>query len=125
MAPLKSLLITIFALFAYLGHSQAIEPEVINIGGDFWDDGSNYISWNIGEVITDTFDDQENLVTSGYLQPAIDGPCLDVELTYFPNPTLDILRVETRDCDKIKSINIVDPNAGRAGHGWSRKSYSL
>ena len=108
MTPLKSLLALLVVLLLNKAEAQAIEPDVLNTAGFSWTDDFLYVSSNIGESIVGSLELEDQLLTVGYLQPAIDGPCKDVEFTYFPNPTLDILNIETNDCDKIKSINIID-----------------
>ena len=108
MTPLKSLLALLVVFLLNKAEGQTIEPDVMNTAGFSWTDNMLYVSSNIGEAIIGTLELDNQLLTMGYLQPAIDGPCKDVEFTYFPNPTLDILNIETSDCDKIASINIID-----------------
>ncbi|MFC2176342.1 hypothetical protein ACFLR1_05175, partial [Bacteroidota bacterium] len=51
-----------------VGMSQSISPEVIASAGGHFDNGTTQLSWTLGEVAIDTYDNGTNIITQGFHQ---------------------------------------------------------
>ena len=97
---MKVIFIYLF-LFCSLEYSiaQTINPQVISSAGNNFTNGSNHLEWTLGEPVTSTLNNGNSLLTQGFHQnnlviSAIDNVDVDIEVTIFPNPTIDILQMK-------------------------------
>ncbi|MBN1597446.1 MAG: T9SS type A sorting domain-containing protein [Bacteroidales bacterium] len=90
------LLITSLILFAV---QYSICQEVIAASGDDAASADLSISWTIGETVTGTFENSNGILTQGIHQgyltvtPINETQELNFEISAFPNPASDILRI--------------------------------
>ncbi len=61
-----SLLLLGFSIFA-----QSIEREVVASSGDYYEGANISLSWTLGEIATETYDNGSNILTQGFQQPDI------------------------------------------------------
>jgi hypothetical protein len=67
-----------------------------------------FISFSIGEPAISTIGTKEGYITQGFLQPEV-LPCTDIKFRYYPNPAIDLIRVEADGCEVgILSIVVLD-----------------
>lgn len=90
----------ILCLSCLLAKSQAtIERDVIATAGDDFVAPTFSLSWTLGEPVTETFINDDIMLTQGFHQgefklTAIREPLAEqFDITVFPNPTPDILNI--------------------------------
>jgi hypothetical protein len=93
--------------------AQSVTPEVIASAGEHFDNGNVQLSWTLGEVMIDTYDNGTNILTQGFHQPmltvtAVDETLADVRLSLYPNPTSDYLNIELGNNDKDINLQLYD-----------------
>ena len=95
---------SIFLLMAYCAlnfPSSLTAQEVVSSAGDTFHNGNGSISWTLGEIVIETFESPEVIITQGFHQPVLlvstltEEPGVDFRLTAFPNPTRAHLFVST------------------------------
>lgn len=96
---MKFLTILSFAALPLLGVAQSIEPQVIASAGEHFSNGNVQLSWTLGEVMIDTYDNGTNILTQGFHQTeltvtSIEETLADVRLNMYPNPTMEFLNIE-------------------------------
>ncbi len=96
---MKFLTILSFAALPVLGVAQSIEPQVIASAGEHFSNGNVQLSWTLGEVMIDTYDNGTNILTQGFHQTeltvtSIEETLADVRLNMYPNPTMEFLNIE-------------------------------
>ncbi len=95
--------------------AQTLSPEVISSAGTEFTNGSNSLSWTLGEPVTSTLTNntvvtqgfhQDNLIISGIDSPKEpDGSGIAV----FPNPVSDIVLVQIKsNADEQNSLELYD-----------------
>ncbi len=91
-----------------IGYGQANTPAVTNLAGfDGTQDGS-VVTMSIGEPAITTLSNPAAIITQGFLQPEI-LPCLEVQLSYYPNPTTSDITLEAGGCEtQIESIELLN-----------------
>lgn len=79
-------------------YSQTLSPEVISSSGKSMTDGTTTIEWTLGESVTATLDNSQNMLSQGFHQTNIlvtSIPNTVVSgLSVFPNPTINIVNVQ-------------------------------
>jgi gliding motility-associated-like protein len=111
------ILICIFVLLVVVGKSQTITPSVINTSGGGGTVGSTGVEtyYNIGEPITTTIGNINNVITQGFLQPDIFG-VLDLSITpLFQNESC----LNQKDGLISLALNTVPSNASQLLYIWS------
>lgn len=110
---MKFLTIISLSLFPFLGMAQSITPEVIASAGEHYDNGSVQLSWTLGEVMIDTYDNGTNILTQGFHQTeltvtSIEETLSDVRMNLFPNPTSEYLNIELGNNEKDINLQLYD-----------------
>ena len=107
--------LTVFSLvfLPFLGTSQSISPEVIASAGEHFDNGTVQLSWTLGEVMVDTYDNGTNILTQGFHQTeltvtSIERELVDVEMNVYPNPTSEYLNIDLGRNDKDINLQLYD-----------------
>ena len=91
--------IALIALPMLVG-AQSITPEVVASAGEHFDNGSVQLSWTLGEVAVQTYDNGSNILTEGFHQPELlitsieEVSELDMSVNIFPNPTTEFINIE-------------------------------
>jgi len=93
-------ILTIISLISlpFFGTAQSISPEVIASAGEHFENGSAQLSWTLGEVMIDTYDDGTNILTQGFHQTqltitSVEETLADIRLNMYPNPTSELLNI--------------------------------
>lgn len=70
---MKTLILTIsiFTLSTCLLVSQSIERDVVASSGDYFEGVDISLSWTLGEIATETYDNGSNILTQGFQQTGI------------------------------------------------------
>ena len=84
--------------------------EVIATAGDYAMQNNSSLSWTIGEGITETFSDTENILNQGFQQTGLTIteieklPGLKFEILAFPNPTKEnvILKIKNGQIENLQ-----------------------
>jgi hypothetical protein len=100
---MKKITIVLFSLFATLSVSA---QEVVATQGDSYTNGDVSMDFTIGEVIINTETDAATDLTQGLHQTtwtitALDGDAPSYEATVFPNPTADVLNIQTSKFENV------------------------
>lgn len=121
--------LTAFSLAAlpFLGMAQSIEPQVIASAGEHFDNGSVQLSWTLGEVVIDTYDNGTNILTQGFHQTeltvtAIDETIANVRLNMYPNPTSELLNIELGNNESDINLQLFDMS-GKLVHQVKIEAY--
>jgi hypothetical protein len=110
---MKFLTVISLSLLPFFGMAQSITPEVIASAGEHYDNGSVQLSWTLGEVMIDTYDNGNNIVTQGFHQTqltvtSIERELVDIEMNVYPNPTSEFLNIELGRNDKDINLQLYD-----------------
>ena len=94
------LLFTFFSCFTCL-YAQRLKPELICTGSGIISNGTTNISWTIGEGVISTMNAPSIQLTNGIAQPdykitAVMNNLSQIDISLFPNPTKDILVLQTK-----------------------------
>ncbi len=88
--------------------------EIISSSGDFFNNGNISVSWTIGEPVTETIANGNNIFTQGFQQSCLNVTNItevnsDLNIKIFPNPAGDYINLTT---DKFYNLNyeIIDIN---------------
>ena len=103
-------------LYISIGFSQSIYPYVIAASGDYFSDGTNELSWTLGEIATETFSSVNNILTQGFQQPSYNNYTIITEnktpntnICIYPNPVNDNLFIElTTPKETVITIKLTD-----------------
>ncbi|TVQ07413.1 MAG: T9SS C-terminal target domain-containing protein [Bacteroidetes bacterium] len=81
---------------------QSAGPSVVNSAGGQGESATMSIVWSVGEVVTETFQSEDRVLTQGVLQPEIIVTMVEdfaagIRVDVFPNPTRDRLTVSVKD----------------------------
>ena len=98
--------ITQFSLFLALSTNAVVAQEVVSTQGESYSNGSGSIDYTIGEVVINTIDDGTHTLTQGFHQTnwnflGLDNHSPNYSVVIFPNPTEDILNIETNMFENV------------------------
>jgi hypothetical protein len=102
---MKTILSIAFTSVVLMLSAQAQNHEVIAASGDSYDNGTYTLSWTLGEVVSETMGNSTITLTQGFQQPSLvitsieDVENSQLEVTAYPNPTLNILYMEIMEDD--------------------------
>ncbi len=79
--------------------AQSLSPEVISSAGSSFTNSSATLDWTVGEPVTSTLNNSNNILSQGFHQPnllvtAISEAAADYSVTLFPNPTVDLIQLQ-------------------------------
>ena len=104
------LLTTVLVFSAHILSGQKIEPQALSSAGEHMKSGNINLDWTLGENAVETIGDNQNKLTQGFQQGEMNFTTSvfavnnDISIRVFPNPTSDILYIESSD-------NMVDLSA--------------
>lgn len=84
--------------------------EVVSSAGNVFHNENGSISWTLGELMIETFESSDLILTQGFQQPVlsvstlIELPGIDFLITAFPNPTRAHIFVTT-DFDQAQNLD--------------------
>ena len=113
MKIMKFLTIVSLSVLPFVGMAQSVTPEVIASAGDHFQNSSVQLSWTLGEVMIDTYDNGTNILTQGFHQTeltvtSIEETLSDVRMNLFPNPTSEYLNIELGNNEKDINLQLYD-----------------
>jgi hypothetical protein len=77
--------------------SQSLTPEVISSTGAFFSNGTNQLSWTLGEPVIHTESAGNYTLTQGFHQTLLSANPVnfigDYDIKVFPNPTRELLQI--------------------------------
>ncbi|MBN8694884.1 MAG: T9SS type A sorting domain-containing protein [Bacteroidetes bacterium] len=78
--------------------AQTLSPEVISSAGTSMTDGTTTLEWTMGESVTATLDNTQNMLSQGFHQTYILVTSISNTvvsgLSVFPNPTINVVNVQ-------------------------------
>lgn len=100
---------------------NAQNQEVVSSAGDHYDNGTVQISWTLGEIVTETASDGNNIITQGFHQSNLTITKIDEDylnninasVNIFPNPTSDLATIELTDVESANFIYELNDNKGK------------
>lgn len=124
---MKFLTILSIACLPFLGMAQSISPEVIASAGEHFDNGTTQLSWTLGEVVIDTYDNGTNILTQGFHQTqltitSVEESLTDVRLNMYPNPTSELLNIELGNNESDINLQLFDMS-GKLVHQAKIEAY--
>lgn len=111
---MKKILLGLTLITSSISIAQSISPDVTATAGAHFAIPSIQISWTLGEPVTQTLSSGSTVLTQGFQQSNISVVGIfDYEFSYevkvFPNPTIDVVRVELSEDVTSGSLSIIDP----------------
>ena len=124
---MKFLTILSLAVLPYLGMAQSIEPQVIASAGEHFDNGTTQLSWTLGEVVIDTYDNGTNILTQGFHQTeltvtSVEETLANIQLNMYPNPTSELLNIELGNNESDINLQLFDMS-GKLVHQAKIEAY--
>lgn len=90
----KSILFTL----TFFSTSYFLGQEVISPSGNAYNNSGVHLYWTIGETVTTTEDDGNNIITQGFHQPQVTISTIkestNTTFTVYPNPTTNYFTIE-------------------------------
>jgi hypothetical protein len=105
--------IALIVAFCYSVLSYGQEQAVMGAAGVEASNIAGQVSFTIGEMVVETAQTPNNIVTQGYHQSAlvvtaIGDPIADLNLLVYPNPTSDWVILESSKLQNIVSVSLYD-----------------
>ena len=100
MKKLKFYFIVFFIVCLF---SKTKAQEVIATSGNHYENNEIQISWTLGEPVIETLSNENSTLTQGFHQSKLIVTAINevsvpgVNITAYPNPTSDILKVEVKN----------------------------
>ncbi len=66
-----TILSIVFFSHAIFCFGQSIERDVVAASGDYYEGANISLSWTLGEIATETYDNGNNILTQGFQQPGL------------------------------------------------------
>ena len=85
--------------------------EVIATSGNYHENSSGSISWTIGELVSEAFENSENILTQGFHQTMLTVTLIkefketDIQITVYPNPVKEKLIIDVKEA-KFNSLQM-------------------
>ncbi len=110
---MKFLTVVSIVLLPVFGLAQSVSQDVIASAGEHFDNGSVQLSWTLGEVMIDTYDNGSNILTQGFHQTnlvvtSIEENLADMSLNMYPNPTSEFLNIDLRNNEEDIELQLFD-----------------
>jgi len=115
------------AALPFLGVAQSIEPQVIASAGEHFDNGTTQLSWTLGEVMIDTYDNGTNILTQGFHQTeltvtSVEETLANIRLNMYPNPTSELLNIDLGNNESDINLQLFDMS-GKLVHSDKIEAY--
>jgi hypothetical protein len=110
---LKRLPLLALGCLAMTAHGQSTSPEVIASSGDHFDNGTNSISYTIGEPVILTVSSTNNTLTQGFHQTSLlidavaEGPEYS-GISVYPNPTNNQITISAEQLGLYDDAHLFD-----------------
>lgn len=91
----------LFLSFSSIDYGQSISPKIVSTSGNSISNSSYNLSYNIGEVATETINNNNYMISQGFLQPANQDNFIKLvsdnfTLTAYPNPVSKLLNLDIK-----------------------------
>ena len=96
----KSTLLGILIFACLIVHGQTTPLQLVGTAGDTYKNSNYQLDWSIGELLTESYSDDQNLLTQGFHQGKYiitttkQIPDIQFEISAFPNPAADYVQVK-------------------------------
>jgi len=139
-------LLFLFPIFIFqysILSAQSLSPQVNAAAGNYYSGKNAKLQWTIGEVVTETFSNNNNKLTQGFYQTKItitdisELPIINYQLSIYPNPTSSAITIETDGLKEKTFVELYDMNgktlhsetlisslSGRSGGAINLENYS-
>ena len=121
----------LFLLFSLLLVNSCFAQELISTAGDFNQSTNYLVSWSIGEPVTETFHDNDYLLTQGFHQTkltitsVVENGISNVDFEVFPNPTSEIVKIKTEKNEEEFEWIILDNKGVLIDKGTIKKETQI
>lgn len=124
---MKFLTVISLAIVPFFGMAQSISPEVIASAGEHYENGSAQLSWTLGEVMIDTYDNGTNILTQGFHQTqltvtSVEEVLAGIRLNIYPNPTSEVLNIDLGNNESDIELQLFDMS-GKLVHKAKIEAY--
>ena len=124
---MKFLTVLSIAVLPMFVTAQSISPEVIASAGEHFDNGTTQLSWTLGEVVIDTYDNGTNILTQGFHQTqltvtSVEENLAEIRLNMYPNPTSEVLNIDLGNNESDIVIKVFDMS-GKLIHSDKIEAY--
>jgi hypothetical protein len=112
--------ICLFVLFLLFGNRTIEAQWIVSASGIHAGNDAVQLSWTIGEVVTATISDGNNILTQGMHQSKLTVTAIEeivgsgLNISVYPNPAADYVH-----------LKIILPSQGNAGNIWKDFSFQL
>ena len=111
---MKKILLGLALVASSTLHAQSVSPEVTASAGAHFAIPTIQMSWTLGEPITSTLTSSSSQLTQGFQQPSVSIVGIsDYDYSYsveaFPNPTVDVVRIQLSENISDGKLSIIDP----------------
>ena len=105
----------LFLVVSFSGYSQSISKQVIGPGGQTFENGTNKLSYTVGEVAVGAMTDEDGSVQlgNGYY-PSLDSstlntesPELQLQVKVYPNPAKEVIYI-THPTEQFFEVRVTD-----------------
>ncbi|MBV5312452.1 MAG: T9SS type A sorting domain-containing protein [Prolixibacteraceae bacterium] len=96
----KPILLGIFVLASLFAYGQTTSLQLVSSAGETFKNSNYQLDWSIGEILTETYNGNLNMLTQGlhqgkYTITSVDQiKNLQLEISAFPNPATDFVLVK-------------------------------
>ncbi len=109
----QSLLLWLSLLYSIGGYSQSVQSQVVGSAGDFFQTNEAQMAFTLGEVVTETFNSGELILTQGFHQTnlmvtSLEDLAAEFQLRVFPNPTVDFLSIDALQSPESFNLELLD-----------------
>lgn len=114
---MKSSLLFLFILAGFSLKAQNFGPEVLSTSGGNYSNGVTQFTYTLGETFTDTYTTSDNILTQGFEQPeyyivtAIEKASSEFQISVFPNPASEFLKINFNKSYSGLSYQLLDINS--------------
>lgn len=117
---IKYLIMPLLSLFLFCASfGQSVKPEVVASSGDYYQNADTKLSWTLGECVSETFTNTDNILTQGFQQCSFivavveENMKPDQFINIYPNPASDIIHLERSDNFNTSLSIIIYDNQGK------------
>jgi len=106
-------LLSLFLFTTLVAKAQSVSPDVVASAGDLYANSSGQLQWTLGEVMTETFQSTDNILTQGFHQPfnlvsGIAELSTDNIASVYPNPATDKVSINFNTLKGTYHVSVID-----------------
>lgn len=109
----KYSLLTLFLSLSFFCRSQSVTPYVVASSGDFFANSSGQIQWTLGEMMVETYQNTNNIISQGFHQPfnsttGIAAISVNPAISAYPNPANQSVFISMKNPPAKYTISLLD-----------------